>query len=217
MTPPGCWFIFLDGSLFRDPPQAGSAAVVVSGLQSEVLCFPCPALSSKEAEFWAFFCTLAMLQQLPCPPQTVLFFSDNKSLVHASSAQQFPRVWQQHLEPFMPFFHSRCYITWIKAHVGFLGNEIADAFAKWVSFLSPCLLPSFAPPNPHTITQGALPIVCPLCPAHFLSKLPQHDHHSIHPIWSFLWWKASSPFSVFPFLWSHALLHSDICPLQPVA
>ena len=47
----------------------------------------------------------------------------------------------------------------------------------------------------------------PIKPARFRGILPHHQHCDIHPTLSFLWWKTSSPFSIFPFLWCHALLN----------
>ena len=79
-------------------------------------------------------------------------------------------------------------------------------FCKMVLLLITSIEPFHTPPPPHTVNSGFMPVVGPIKASQFSHIPPHHDHNNIHIGLSFSWWRNCSPFSIFPFLWSHALL-----------
>ena len=73
----------------------------------------------------------------------------------------------------------RVEVRWIKAHTGFKGNEIADAFAKWASFaILPTLL-ILPPPQKGSITWQGMPVLGKLTQKSYSHLPPKHMHTDI--------------------------------------
>ena len=100
-----------------------------------------------------------------------------------------------HLSPRVRLAH-------LPSHVGFIGNEYADRFAYWASYLR---MPPRRPPATHPSLQGE-PIIGNPNKEMIFSRIPQHTHTDLVPSLSFLIWKLCSPFRNLPFKWCNGLV-----------
>ena len=75
--------------------------------------------------------------------------------------------------------------SWVKAHVGFAGNEMADTVAKRADFFIPPL--SIPPPLNGCISRAPFHVLGKLLTAHTRHKVPYHNHTSLHVPSSFDW------------------------------
>ena len=143
---PSDWSIYLDGS--ATGKFFGSATVVSTPSQTHALASSSPLHSSFGAEFWALVTALRHLSYIRTQaPQPVHIYGDNQAVVDLfySSHQHttistHPRGSEiKFLQSVLPELHPRFKISmiWIKSHVGFQGNELADSIAKWAAFLIP--------------------------------------------------------------------------------
>ena len=109
---------------------------------------------------------------------------------------------------------------WVKAHVGFAGNEVADAVAKWAVFFLP---PPSMPPPPNGISRGPFPVLGKLLTTHTRHKVPCHNHTSLHVPNSFDWLSKNFTKSKQNFKWvtnsysmrhyaPHYDMHHYLCP-----
>ena len=91
---------------------------------------------------------------------------------------------------------------WLKSHVGFTGNEIADAFAKYTAYACRVLPSHLQPPRMHTVTFGGQPCIQKFGGAARKRLYPEHDHTGIAKSVSLDWSNNYSWFSSFADKWS---------------
>ena len=97
-------------------------------------------------------------------------------------------------------------VAWIKAHVGFLGNEVADALAKWIYYSCPPH-PNLIPPPPKgCISLNGIPLTNKLKNKDLSRVSPIHVHSALHHLSSYDWYRHSSKLDNLPFLWTSATL-----------
>ena len=78
-------------------------------------------------------------------------------------------------------------IGWLKAHVGFQGNEMADVLAKYCSYalrVQDCHRP---PPFLLSITFACNPVVHKIGGSQRKALYPRHQHTGMHKSTSFYW------------------------------
>ena len=196
------------------PPQArgkqGSAIVLVDGDLTMAITLSLPYPDSVDAEFWALLCLLRSL--VDSEPRAILIFCDNLQVVTTlkgiregktpvSSTKTAAGTWQAVLRDFlqchpMPDNHQ---VVWIKAHVGFQGNELADACAKWASFAY-YPLPLQVPPR-HSLQLRGNTTISRIPPSQLRHLVSRHAHGDLALSPSFDWFSKSSWFGVRPFKW----------------
>ena len=163
---PSDWFIYLDGSATGD--LFGSAAAFSTPTRTFALASSSPLRSSFGAEFWALVTVLRYLSQIqPTEPHSVHLFGDNQAVVDLYNlAQRHTTISTHHggseikfIQSILPDLHPhlRVSMTWIKSHVGFQGNELADSIAKWAAFFLPT--PQMPPPPNGSISFGPFPVL----------------------------------------------------------
>ena len=86
---------------------------------------------------------------------------------------------------------------WLKSHVGFHGNEIADSFAKYASYAMAVTDTHKQPTAPHTIKFHGNPSIAKFGGAARLRYFENHDHTGIGQRISFDWSRNYSWFSSF--------------------
>ena len=129
---------------------------------------------------------------LPFPKSTTHRFSWLASFVHE-----------------LPSLPSEVKIEWLKAHVGFQGNEITDALAKWI-YHNTATHPNLIPPPPKgCIASSGIPLTQKLSKKTIRQVLPHHTHTSLHVSSSFNWYSHSNKLDNLPFLWTSATLWID--------
>ena len=130
---------YLDGSW--DPPLAGSAAVMVWPDDTVLaMAVPCPYKRSRDPEFWSFVQCIRYLSSISFSGKA-FFCIDNSQLVdcvdwstpfpHPSDCTQ--STWQTVIHDLLRNTSFVVGAGWLKSHVGFPGNEVADGFAKYTA------------------------------------------------------------------------------------
>ena len=207
---------YLDGS--ASFPHFGSAFAVFEGLNAHscnVTASVSPLQSSGGSEFWALHLKLHHLQTHPNPNPLQFVLCDNANVVDCYRLAKHPDFNLFHKHPsghWIKSFRSaivqlsaegvRVEVRWIKAHTGFKGNEIADAFAKWASF---AILPTsliLPPPQKGSITWQGMPVLGKLTQKSYSHLLPKHMHTDIKLPESYDWFQSTSWFWSLPFKWS---------------
>ena len=203
-------WVYLDGSW--DNPLAGSAAVLCwPDGTIVVLAIPCPYLGSKDAEFRAFVQSVRYLQSIGFTG-SVFFCIHNSQVVgcvdHFLSGSPFPPssssaqgTWQSLIANLLALATFNVGAGWLKSHVGFHGNEIADSFAKYVSYAMAVADSHKQPPARHTITFNGNPSISKFGGAARLRLVEKHDHTGIDKRLSFDWSRNYSWFSSFATKW----------------
>ena len=204
-TDSGSWlWVYLDGSW--DNPLAGSAAVLCwPDGTIVVLAIPCPYLASKDAEFWALVQCVRYLQSVGFTG-SVFFCIDNSQVVgcvgHFLSGSPFPPpssraqgTWQSVIANLLASSTFNVGGGWLKSHVGFHGNEIADSFAKYLFYAMAVADPQKQPPAWHTITFHGNPSISKFGGAARLRLVEKPDHTAVDKQLSFDWSRNYSWFS----------------------
>ena len=134
--------VYLDGSW--DRPWAGSAAILCWPDSITIApAIPCPHHSSKDSEFWAFVQCTRYLESVGFKG-SVFYCIDNSQLVscidnrlagepHIPASSSTRGTWQCVVDDLIHAVRFDVGVGWLKPHVGFTGNEIADAFAKYTA------------------------------------------------------------------------------------
>ena len=76
------------------------------------------------------------------------------------------------LHPWNPMLR----LVWVKAHVGFSGNELADGLAKWAAHASPPIVP---PTFRRSLTHNGTVVVGRVPKSALKSLIPSHHHRDI--------------------------------------
>ena len=98
------------------------------------------------------------------------------------------------LHPWNPMLR----LVWVKAHVGFRGNELADGLDKWADHDFPPIVP---PTFRRSLTHNGTVVVGRVPKSALRSLVPSHDHRDIWVSASFYWVKGTSWFGILPFKW----------------
>ena len=202
--------IYTDGSAI--PQQRGGYAIVaphhhdpeMAIVQAGRTPYPCSYLSELLGMLYA-------LQHAQTIPGHVIIFSDNLSLVQQINRFQaksltFHLSYAWYFTLLLPIYldlKHRVTIVWIKAHVGFMGNEYADRYASWASYLP--LPPSINSP-PATLFFNTLPLIGKIPYKIYKNQIPQRAHTHIHMSTSYMSWAHCGPFKDLPYKWQNGLI-----------
>ena len=94
----------------------------------------------------------------------------------------------------------------IKVHAGFLGNEVADALAKWIYYSCPPHPNLISPPPKGCISLNGIPLTNKLKNKDLSHVSPMHFHSALDHFCSYDWYRHSSKLDNLPFLWTSATL-----------
>ena len=166
--------------------------------------YPCSYLSELLGILYALQYALTL-------PGSIIIFSDNMSLVNqieqlGPSSLTFHLSYAWYFTLLLPIYlqlKHRLRIVWIKAHVGFLGNEYADRYASWASYLP---LPSVPVTPPATLLYNNLPLVGKVPYKIYHERIPKRAHTHIHLHTSYLSWAKCGPFKDLPYKWTNGLI-----------
>ena len=219
-------WISLDGLAGRGGYESAATIYLPAGT-TLVWCLPSPFQSSGGAEFWAAILMVRWVATA-LPHSTIHVLRDNTQVISmfnpSSPPPQHPScttdgTWSWALKNEISSLPSHISIheAWIKGHAGFQGNEISDAFSKWVAYACEWS-PSLLPPLPlGTISDGLLPIAHKITLSPLRCLYPTHANYSIHTTTSFDCYAHSSWFSIRPFKLTSGnlnvttwLLHDDL-------
>ena len=206
--------VFTDGSAIS--PTQGGFSVVIAPTPTlhhhlNILVGRAPIGNPFLAEALALLHALTNLTLLPQPTTTIIF-SDNQALVNLLLASKpldysFNKPFSVYIKQLLQAYHSRppgTKLCWIRAHVGFPGNEVADRYAGWGTQLPlppPVPAPQAALRHRTLVLAGTIPLQI------YLSQIPSHDHTEVDTALSFLPWKTAGPFSKLPFNWQNGTLN----------
>ena len=162
-TSPQTLWVYIDGS--EKKSLTGAAAVFFPhNSPAFAIAIPSPFCWSGDAEFWALLSCLRFIR-IHSPATHICILSDNSEVISVYEQavnkhfSHCPKSETHRYSWLMAFSHELLHIkalvevSWLKAHVGFLGNEIADALAKWIYFSCPPS-PNLIPPIP----KGCIPL-----------------------------------------------------------
>ena len=169
-----------------------------------VLAIRSPFRWSSDAEFSALLSCLCFIK-LSCPALHICILFNNTEVVSIFEEVQFlnkvsfrrptrPKLKSQRNKWLIAFtqelysLDACIQVAWIKAHVGCLGNELADSFAKWFYFS--CLpQPNLIPPPPKgCISRNGIPLTNKLRKKELSHVMPSQQHSALHANSSFDWY-----------------------------
>ena len=203
-------WVYLDRSW--DNPWSGSAAIIVWPDGTTLgLAIPCPYHSSKNSEFLAFIQATRYLQSVGTRG-TVFFCVDNAQIVQCDDAYisgssrpppstSTQGTWQVAVADLLDSVNLHSGIGCLKAHVGFQGNVMADALAKYTGYAVRVLHIHRQLPSLHSVTFGKSPVIHKFGGSQKMSLYPRHQHTGIHIKTSFDWSSSYSWFSAFADKW----------------
>ena len=159
-------WIYFDG--FWDNPLCGSAAVLlwIDGTVL-VLSIPCPYLGSCDSEFRSFVQCVRYLESVHFRGKA-FFCIDNSQLVdcvdwflsgtvYSPPGASSQGTWQTVICSLISEATFTIGAGWLKSHVGFPGNKVADSFAKYSAYACRVTLTHRQPPARYSVTfQGNL-------------------------------------------------------------
>ena len=90
---------------------------------------------------------------------------------------------------------------WLKSHVEFPGNGLADAFAKYSGYACIVTQCHLQHPTRHSVTFDGCPCIHKFSGSRRRQLYPRHDHTGIVPRFSFDWSRHYSWFSSFAYKW----------------
>ena len=158
---------------------------------------PCPYHFSKGAEFRAFVQTVRYLQSIGvcgsvfcCVHSSQVmqnvdaYLSNNPQGLASRTTQS---TWQQILCDLIDRSAFNLGIGWLKAHVGFPGNEMADALAKYCSYALRVQDCHRQPPSHLSITIAGNPVVHKFSGSQRRALYPGHQRTCIRKPTRFDW------------------------------
>ena len=140
-------WVYIDGS--EKKSLTGAAAVFFPhNSPAFAIAIPSPFRWSGDAEFWALLSCLRLIRThspathiciLPDNSEVVSVYEQavNKHFSHRPKSETHCYSWLMAFSHQLLHIKALVEVSWLKAHVGFLGNEIADALAKWIYFSCP--------------------------------------------------------------------------------
>ena len=190
-APPQALWVYIDG-LEKNSLSGAAAVFFLHNSPTFAIAIRSPFRGSGYAEFWALPSCLRFIR-LHLPAKHICILSDNSEVVSVfgkaaddqpSQCPTQPKS-ETHRSNWLVAFKDELHniqavveVAWIKAHVGFLGNEVADALAKWTYYSCP-LHPNLIPPPPQRLhisqwdstheqtkkqrSVACLPNACSLC------------------------------------------------------
>ena len=187
------WWVYMEGSAAS--PHFGSGINCSIPESTFALASSSPLHSSQGTEFWALITLLQFLhQQKFSTPSYTHLVGDNKQVVDLlhteqssntiisthpqGSEKKFLHMMISELPP-----HIHLTFSWIKAHVGFRGNELAEAVPKCTAFCLPT--PHLPHPPNRCVSKDSFPVLGKITTASTRSILPQHPYHNIYKSSSF--------------------------------
>ena len=218
-SPPQALWVYIDGS--EKNSLTGAAAVFFPhNGPTFAIAIPSPFRGSDDAEFWALLSCLRFIR-LHLSAKHICILSDNSEVVSVfgkaaddqpSQCSTHPQS-ETHRYNWLVAFKNELHniqavveVAWIKAHVGFLGNEVADALAKWIYYSCPPH-PNLIPPPPKgCISLNGIPLTNKLKNKDLSHVSPMHVHSALHHLSSYDWYRHSSKLDNLPFLWTSATL-----------
>ena len=203
-------WVYLDGSW--DDPLSGSSAIMVwTDGTVLALSIPYPFSGSRDSEFWSFVQCIRYLQSVHFSGKA-FFCIDNSQLVDCVDWQlsktEYPPpsastqgTWQTIIHSLLSEMTFTVGAGWLKSHVGFQGNELADSFAKYTAHACRVHLYHRPPPQRHSVTFQHNPWCHKFSGAARRRLYPRHQHTAIITPLSFDWSSHYSWFSSFADKW----------------
>ena len=218
-APSQALWVYIDGS--EKNSLTGAAAVFFPhNGPTFAIAIPSPFRGSGDAEFWALLSCLRFIR-LHLRAKHICILSDNSEVVSVfgkaaddqpSQCPTHPKS-ETHRYNWLVAFKNELHniqavveVAWIKANVGFLGNEVADALAKWIYYSCPPH-PNLIPPHPKgCISLNGISLTNKLKNKDLSHVSPMHVHSALHHLSSYDWYRHSSKLDNLPFLWTSATL-----------
>ena len=154
-------WVYLDGSW--DNPLSGSAVVLVwTDGTVLILSIPCPYFGSCDSEFWSFVQCVHLLESIQFRGKA--FFCIHNShfvdcvdwflsgTVYPPPSASSEGTWQTVLCSLISETTFTIGAGWLKSHVGFPGNEVADRFTKYTAHACRLTLTHRQPPARYSVT-----------------------------------------------------------------
>ena len=122
--------------------------------------------------------------------------------IHAPASSSIQGTWQRVVSDLIHSVTFNIGTRWLKSHVGFTGNELADAFAKYTVYACRVLPSHLHSPRMHTVTFDGQQSIQKFGGAARKRLYPEHDHTGIAKSVSFSWPNNYSRFSCLADKWS---------------
>ena len=110
-------------------------------------------------------------------------------------------TWQRVVDDLIASCRFHLGAGWLKSHVGFPGNELADAFAKYSAYACIVTHCHLQHPTRHSVTFDGCPCIHKFSGSRRRQLYPRHDHIGIVTRFSFDWSRHYSWFSSFADKW----------------